>query len=36
MQAPATMLNMFLENLILITYACTLGGLVWSLLLLVP
>ena len=36
MQAPATMLNMFLENLILITYACAMGGLVWSLLLLKP
>ena len=36
MQAPATMLNMFIENLLLITYACAMGGLVWSLLLLKP
>jgi putative copper resistance protein D len=36
MQALATMLDTLLENLLLLTYACTMGGLVWSLLLLKP
>ena len=36
MQALANMLDMLLENLLLITYACAMGGLVWSLLLLKP
>ena len=36
MQALANMLNTLLEDLILITYACAMGGLVWSLLLLKP
>jgi copper resistance protein D len=34
MQALANMLNTLLEDLLLITYAYTMGGLVWSLLLL--
>ena len=36
MQALANMLDMFLKNLLLITYACAMGGMVWSLLLLKP
>jgi copper resistance protein D len=36
MQALANMLNTLLEDLLLITYACAMGGLVWSLLLLKP
>ena len=36
MQALANMLDTLLENLLLITYACAMGGLVWSLLLLKP
>ena len=36
MQALANMLDMLLENVLLITYACAMGGLVWSLLLLKP
>jgi copper resistance protein D len=36
MQALANMLNTLLEDLILITYACAMGGLVWSLLFLRP
>ena len=36
MQALANMLNTFLEDLLLITYACAIGGLVWSVLLLKP
>ena len=36
MQAFANVLNTLLEGLLLIAYACTMGGLVWSLLLLKP
>ncbi len=36
MHASANMLDMLLENLLLLTYACAMGGLVWSLLLLKP
>jgi putative copper resistance protein D len=34
MSALANFLNMLLENLLLIAYACAMGGLAWSLLLL--
>jgi copper resistance protein D len=36
MPALANMINMLLDNLLLLTFACTMGGLVWSLLLLKP
>jgi copper resistance protein D len=36
MQALANVLNPFLEGLLLFAYACAMGGLVWSLLLLKP
>ena len=34
MQALANMLNTLLEGLLLIAYACAMGGLMWSVLLL--
>jgi copper resistance protein D len=36
MQALANVLNTLLEGLLAIAYACAMGGLVWSLLLLIP
>jgi putative copper resistance protein D len=36
MQAPANMINTLLDDLLLLTFACAMGGLVWSLLLLKP
>lgn len=36
MQALANVLNTLLEGLLLVAYACAMGGLVWSLLLLKP
>jgi putative copper resistance protein D len=34
MQALINFLNTFLENLLLVAYACTIGGLVWNVVLL--
>src|SRR5262245_47120706 len=36
MLALANFLSMFLENLLVIAYACVMGGLAWSILLLRP
>ena len=36
MPALANMINTLLDNLILLTFACAMGGLAWSLLLLKP
>jgi len=36
MQALANVLNLLLEGLLFIAYACAMGGVVWSLLLLRP
>ena|SRR5215475_11190024 len=36
MQALANILNTLLDDLLLITYVCAVGGLVWSLLPLKP
>jgi hypothetical protein len=36
MQALANVLNLLLEGLLFIAYACAMGGLVWSLLLSDP
>jgi len=36
MLALANFLSMLLENLLVIAYACVMGGLAWSILLLRP